>query len=201
MPGQAVRSREASVANKQEFNKDKFDQLVLYICSKVENPADLGAVKLHKILWFSDLANFARCGRSIAGDNYIKMPQGPFSTHAEKAVKRLERAALLAERQMPVYNCTQRQFFATGKADLSAFSADEISIVDDMISAIVRNHTASSISEFSHTRIWEIARDREAIPLSTVFAINLANIDEETLGWAADAIDDSDLREAEAAMG
>lgn len=189
------------MASRQGFDKDKFDQLVLYICGQVENPADLGAVKLHKILWFSDLANFARCGRSIAGDHYIKMPQGPFSTHAEKAIKRLERASLLAERQMPVYNRTQRQFFATGKADLSAFSADEISIVDDMISAIVRNYTASSISEFSHNRIWEIARDREAIPLSTVFSINLADVDEDTLSWAVDAIEESDLREAEAAMG
>lgn len=183
-----------------EFDKDKFDRLVLYICAKVENPADLGAVKLHKILWFSDLANFARCGRSIAGDTFIKMPQGPFSVHVDKAIRRLERADMLAERQMPVYNRTQRQFFAKREPDLKGFSADEISIVDSMIANIAFGHTATSVSELSHNRIWQIARDREAIPLSTVFSINLAPADQETMEWAKAALDDEDLREADTAM-
>lgn len=188
------------MSEKFAFQKDKFDKLVLYICSKVENPSDLGAVKLHKILWFSDLALFARKGRSIAGDNFIKMPQGPFSTHAEKAIRRLERSGKLAERKMDIYSKTQRQFFAKEEPDLDEFSAEEISIVDGMINVICHGHTASSISELSHTRIWEIAQDREAIPLNTVFTVNLAEIDPETVNWAATALDDSDLAEARAAM-
>lgn len=184
----------------QKFDKDKFDRLVLYICAKVENPAKLGAVKLHKILWFSDLANFARTGKSITGDTFIKMPQGPFSVHVESSVKRLERDSMLAQRNMPVFNRVQRQFFALKEPDLKGFTADEISTVDGMISAIALGHTAASISEFSHNRIWEIANLQEALPLSTVFAFNLADPEEATLEWVEGALDIEDVNAAQASF-
>lgn len=184
----------------QEFDKDKFDRLILYICAKVENPANLGAVKLHKILWFSDLVSFARFGRSIAGDTFIKMPQGPFSVHVDKGIKRLERSKRLVHRQMPVYNRIQRQFFALTEPDLNGFTPEEVSIIDEMITAIALGHTASSISAVSHDRIWEVARLHETIPLNTIFSSDLADAEESTILWARNAIDDDDLRAADAAM-
>ena len=47
----------------------------------------------------------------------------------------------------------------------SAFSADKISLVDQMIEAMCNNYTASSISAHSHDLIWQSAEIGEEIPL------------------------------------
>lgn len=181
-----------------EFDSAKLDALVLYIVNRVENPSDLGATKLHKVLWFSDLALFASRQRSIAGETYIKMPRGPWAIHAEDALTRLKMSGAVAEKAMPHYNKIQRRFFATRDPDISGFTAEEISTVDSMISAICYNHTASSISDLSHSRIWEITPDREVIPLETVFALELVEPSRQDLDWAdaaftADAARELDL--------
>ncbi|WP_194912407.1 Panacea domain-containing protein [Azospirillum sp. INR13] len=165
----------------------KLDALILYIVNRVENPADLGATKLHKILWFSDLAIFANYGKSIAGETYIKMPRGPWGEHVESSIDRLKASGMLAERREPHYNRTQRRFFATKNADISRFLPEEISVVDSMISAICSHHTATSISDFSHSDIWEMTLDRQSIPLETVFAMTTAEPDEEDYEWAKSA--------------
>ena len=109
----------------------KLDALILFIVNRVENPADLGATKLHKILWFSDLAMFANHGKSIAGETYIKMPQGPWGEHVESSLDRLKASGLLAERREPHYNRMQRRFFPLQKiAERSRFSPEEISVVE-----------------------------------------------------------------------
>lgn len=181
----------------QIFDQAKFDELVLYIVNRVENPADLGAVKLHKVLWFSDLNFFAAHGRSIAGDSYIKMPQGPFSTHAEKAIKRLKKGGRLVEREIPYFGKSQRRFFATAEADLAVFSASEISMVDRMIEMICFGHTAASISDFSHTRIWQVTPDRATIPLETVFSMTLVGPNQDTQDWVETAVTEEVLRQAD----
>lgn len=183
-----------------ELDSAKLDALVLYIVSRVENPSDLGATKLHKILWFSDLALFASRQRSIAGETYIKMPRGPWAVHAEEALTRLKRSGAVAEKAMPHYNKTQRRFFATRDADISGFTAEEISTVDSMISAICHNHTASSISDLSHSRIWETTSDRAVIPLETVFALELAEPTQEDLDWARTAFTTDAARELDLLM-
>src|SRR5688500_17379928 len=97
----------------------KLDALVLYIVNRVENPSELGATKLHKVLWFSDLAMFAKHERSIAGETYIKMPRGPWGEHVESSLDRLKAAGALVERKTPHYNKIQRRFFALRDADTS----------------------------------------------------------------------------------
>jgi hypothetical protein len=166
----------------------KLDALILFIVNRVENPADLGATKLHKILWFSDLAMFANHGKSIAGETYIKMPQGPWGEHVESSLDRLKASGLLAERREPHYNRLQRRFFPLQKTvERSRFSPEEISVVESMISAICSHHTATSISDFSHSSIWKMTRDKQPIPLDTVFAMNTVAPDAEDYMWAKEA--------------
>lgn len=165
----------------------KLDALILYVVNRVENPADLGATKLHKILWFSDLMMFANYGKSIAGETYIKMPPGPWGEHVESSLDRLKASGLLVERREPHYNRTQRRFFALKSAEISRFSPEEISVVEDMISAICSRHTATSISDFSHSPIWKMTQDRQPIPLDTVFAMNTVEPDAEDYAWAKTA--------------
>jgi hypothetical protein len=59
------------------FDKDRFKMLVHYACASVDDPSKLGAVKLNKIVWFSDVFAFQELGDSITGATYIKEKFGP----------------------------------------------------------------------------------------------------------------------------
>lgn len=44
------------------FARDRLKALVQYICYQCHDPSVLGAIKLNKILWYSDVIAFARSG-------------------------------------------------------------------------------------------------------------------------------------------
>ena len=59
------------------FNEAKFRELVLYISGKSAEDPRFGAVKLNKILYFSDFEAYRRLGQSITGAAYRKLSEGP----------------------------------------------------------------------------------------------------------------------------
>ncbi len=70
------------------------------------------------------------------------------------------------------------------------FTAEQISLVDRVVYAICFNHTAASISQLSHDRVWKAAAIGEEIPLAAgAFAGNVGEIDEHDMAWAAAEID------------
>ncbi len=73
---------------------------------------------------------------------------------------------------------------ALRQPSLALFSADEISLVDEMIEVICYQHSARSISEASHTRVWEAAHVGEEIPYSSAFIHRLRSISPDDLDWA-----------------
>lgn len=176
-------------------NADKLAQLVLYIIGRVENPAHLGMTKIQKILWFSETEPFARTGHPISGAGFVRADHSPYCPESKTAVTTLQASGRIVERKVPYDSYTQRQFISLAEADLSMFTAEEISIVDYMIDAITRRHTARSISEVSHSRIWERLKNGAPMPLTTVFGTDLDEPDEQDFAWAADALSGDTVRE------
>lgn len=171
-------------------NSSKLEQLVLYIVGRVGDPAKLGATKLHKILWFSETSMFARTGHPISDAFFVRAPRGPFSPNAEKAIKALCARNLLQQQRGLYGNHAQRQLIATREADLSLFTAEEISVVDRWIETIAYRHTARSISEASHDRMWHLIPDGAPMPLDIVFGAQLEPPDSDDLEWARTALGD-----------
>jgi hypothetical protein len=62
---------------KMKFNNKKFSNLVHYICYKCDDPSQLGATKLNKILWYCDMFSYRWNSESMTGENYIKRQFGP----------------------------------------------------------------------------------------------------------------------------
>jgi hypothetical protein len=58
-------------------NPKKLKELILYISQKCASDPNFGAIKLNKILYFSDFASFAHYGEPITGAEYQKLEQGP----------------------------------------------------------------------------------------------------------------------------
>ena len=90
----------------------------------------------------------------------------------------------LAIRETELYGKPKREFFAKEPADISVFTPEEISLVDDVVGKICEGHTAASISGLTHDDVWELAEIGEEIPLYAVLAGRAGEVDEETIEWA-----------------
>ncbi len=170
------------------FNREKFKSLVHYIAHK-SDPAKLGKTKLNKILWYSDIVAYLQTGEAITGETYKKRQFGPVSHHILGILDELESESKIVIRSIELFGgYAKKEFISLIRPSLEGFSAEEISIVDSLLEIICENHTATSISEASHDRIWELAEIGETIPYNTVFAAHLDEIDEDDIEWAHEVL-------------
>jgi hypothetical protein len=165
------------------FDREKFKALVHYICWKSEDPSTLGAVKLNKTLWVADFSAYLNWGESITGATYVKRQYGPVPTAVLDALSALEHEKRISIRDAEYFGFDKKEFFARTKPNLSAFTAQEISLTDEAIQYVCREHTARSISNLSHDDIWKLTKIGEEIPYYTVFA-RPAEITETDIEWA-----------------
>lgn len=174
-----------------DFDADKFERLVHYVCQKAHNPEILGATKLNKILWLADMYAYMHWGNPITGERYIKRQYGPVPEHILSALDALKAKGAIVWRDADYYGRQKREYVALCPSDVTEFSAEEISLVDEVFNYICHNHTARSISDMSHNVIWKIANIGEAIPYETVFAVHQGEIDEVDIAWAKDLLGDA----------
>jgi hypothetical protein len=154
------------------------------------DPADLGATKLNKILWFADLEHYRRTGRSITGaDAYIKLQHGPVPKGIKRALAALTAEGRIAQSTENYHGFPKTMFLALTRPDFSPFTADEIATVDMIAELICRDHTATSISRLSHDALWE---ETEVGSVMTVGAGSVvpAEASAEDLDWARAALAD-----------
>lgn len=163
---------------------DKFEALVHYICWRCQDPTKLGATKLNKVLWFSDAIAFVNHGKPITDSVYVKRQFGPVPKKILQTLSRLERGNKLAVRETEYFGKPKREFFAKEPADITIFTAEEISLVDYVIDRICEGHTAASISDLTHDDVWELAEIGEEIPLYAVLAGRAGEVDEESIKWS-----------------
>lgn len=167
-----------------DLNLSKLKELILLICEECRDPDKLGAVKLHKILWFSDGRFFTRTGESITGESYIKKQYGPFSSHLNALVEELQAEHRLYVRDVDFHGLTKKEFIAKGRADRSLFTEKELRIVLENVKNICDDHTAASISEKTHNAVWEAAELNEEIPYEALWAARGGKIPDEIVTWA-----------------
>lgn len=173
-----------------KLNFSKLKTLVHYVCHKAPNPRKLGATKLNKILFFSDTEAYLSLGRPITGEEYVKHQYGPVSRHLDEVLRELEQNRLIAISEASGYSVhagapyTQRLFFPLKRPSLDEFTPDEVSIADDMINTICRQHTARSISELSHDVVWRSAEIGETLPYYTAFVHTLGEVSPDDMEWA-----------------
>jgi len=167
-----------------KFNSKKFSNLVHYICYKCDDPSQLGATKLNKILWYCDMFSYRWDSKPMTGENYIKRQFGPVPSHILTILDELVSDSKIIVREKDYFGKTKREFIALQKPNLSLFTSDEISMIDDILDIICTKHTAQSISDTTHDKIWELAEIGEEIPYCTIFASKLGEINEDDMKWA-----------------
>jgi hypothetical protein len=153
-----------------KFNERKFRELVLYIAHRsIEDPR-FGATKLNKLLCGADFFSYGQFDVPITGATYQRLEHGP----APRQYKPIERSLVDAGEAVVVavkhYNRIQKRLFPLRDPDLSAFNANEIALVDELIK-VWWELNATQISTFSHSEFlgWQVVEDQEDIPYETVF--------------------------------
>lgn len=166
------------------LNWDKFVALVHYICDKAYDPSVLGAIKLNKVLWYSDVINYLIHGQSISGETYVKRQHGPVAKHLMPAINRLSEERKIAPGKVDHFGLIKREYVSLANSDKSLFTTDEIALIDDAFEYVCLQHTAKTVSEATHTAIWDMATLGEEMPYYTVFATNVGELTEEDIEWA-----------------
>lgn len=168
------------------FDRAKFKAMVHYVIWKCADGSKLGATKLNKILWLSDMRFYMLHGRPISGAAYTKQQFGPVPKPIMPIREELEaEGAIRIWRDRSFAGSRGKDVFVANRApNLSTFAADELATIDYWLEHVCKEHTAASISEETHDYVWEIAAIGETIPMHAVFATRLRDPNEEELAWA-----------------
>lgn len=148
----------------RDYDRDRLEHLALYIASRSVDDPKFGKTKLAKILFFSDFGAYTDLGDSITGADYQKWPKGPFPPGLNSAIKRIEKRGDGAIAVGSYFGKDQQRLVAVKPVDISDFTPEEISLVDEVI-GIFKDDDAASVSEFSHQEpAWMFVDDMSTIP-------------------------------------
>lgn len=112
----------------------KYENSILYLCSKQQGYILRGKKKLAKLLYYVDFDNFEykESATSITGDSYRALPMGPVPNHFTEIISKLVASDKLTVEQQedsPGYNPTEI-YKCLVEPDMTVFSADEKLILD-----------------------------------------------------------------------
>jgi hypothetical protein len=152
-----------------EYNEDKFKELIIYVSNKCEHDQDFGAVKLNKILFYSDFLAYAHLGEPITGAEYFALEHGPAPKMLAPVRDELVNQKDIVIRQRERYGNKQIRVIPLREADLSYFTPEQVSLVDRVIEAFC-GANGTDVSRLSHMeRGWQVAENKETIPYQAAF--------------------------------
>lgn len=165
------------------LDRERLRAAVLHVVQSCE-PDRLGAVKLHKVLFYSDMLNFIFSGEPMTGATYRKRPFGPTCDAALYAVDDLTRNGDIEVREIDYYGYRKKQYIARNEAETNRLSPEEKDILGKMIEFVCFDNSAKSISDFSHDLPWEMVEFGEPIPYHSAFHLVPNIVSPEAHDWA-----------------
>jgi hypothetical protein len=151
-------------------NEEKLGELIVYISLKSQDDPRFGATKLNKLLYFSDFLAFGNFGRPITEVPYQHLQNGPAPRRFKVVESKLKEEFAIAVQNLNLPSGkTQIRTFALRPPDLSAFTGDEIALVDQLIEKHWEDD-AESISRYSHNYVgWKMTQMGQSIPYGSIF--------------------------------
>lgn len=158
------------MATEIKYDEAKFKELMLYVASQTEDDLEFGAVKLNKVLFYSDFLHFAQKGTPITGALYQRLQHGPAPRKLLPVRLEMMRAGdAYLDKSYYMGRVPVARLVAKRPPNLSLFTPDELKFVDNIIK-MVSDGTASDISNLSHDEMgWKLARHKEPIPYEAVW--------------------------------
>ncbi len=166
------------------FDREKFKSLVHYIIWKAGCHDGFEAVKLNKILWFSDARAYVSRGEPMTGATYIREGCGPVPRQFISVRDELIRQGLIRMWTRTCFNEEITRFQASTAPEKGVLTDDERQIVDYWIKHVADEHAAGAMSEESHDYGWKIAEPGEELPLYAILANRLREPNDDELADA-----------------
>lgn len=164
------------------FDRRKLKDVVHFICAEAE-PATLGNVKLHKILYFADMLHYMSTGTALTGVEYQKQRFGPVARHLTWAAKQLAAEGRIDVRHVDFYGFDKVQYISIVPLRADALSNSERNLLIDVIDFVCK-HSAREISDLSHNAAWQAADLGEVIPYESVYGLFPSTISDEDVRLA-----------------
>lgn len=156
------------MAASAEFDRTKFEELIVYMAHRLPPEAALGRVKLAKLLMLADFTSYIRLGKSITGATYEKWEHGHLPSELVMAEKDMTGHDIDME-TVDYYGKQLRHITARRDPRMADFSDDEIAIIEGVL-RFYGHESAGYLSKLSHEELgWRLAADHEVIPYNTVF--------------------------------
>lgn len=176
-----------------DYDEGKLIELILYVAAKCDLDPDFGAVKLNKILFYSDFEAYEKLGKPITGVEYRNYPNGPAPAPMKVLKHRLEESGDAYEYHNPLPHSPgwkQKRLLAGRAPDITRFSQAEVSLVDSVIARFA-GRNGSQLSDLSHDHPgWRLSVEGEAIPYCTAFIAdpNEMELTDEEVVWVRSVV-------------
>lgn len=177
------------VASKMQFDRRKLKAAILHTCRRVK-PDKLGAVKLHKVLYFLDMVQFAAIGSAVTGATYRKRPYGPTCVQLLPTLREMVDEGLIEIREVAFHGLRKTEYYPQKHEERGVLNKNEEFLLDRMIDFVCHKHTAKSISDFSHKLPWEIVDFGEVIPYESALLLFPADTSPEAFEIAQEGIEE-----------
>ena len=150
-------------------NVQKFQEVLLYILSKVGAKPNVGETVLYKLLYFIDFDFYELYEEQLIGATYIKNKYGPTPIEFKAIVEGMIAKKDLEKVKSLHYMYDQKKYLPCRAPDISKLSAREIELIDKVLNTL-SDMSATKISEYSHGDIpWLTTEEGKAINYESVF--------------------------------
>lgn len=127
-----------------EYNKSKVLEVLLYIANR---KSIIDRHGLSKILYFSDRLHLERFGRTISGDDYVKMEFGPVPSRIYDYIKDINE-------NNEHFSSKGYQIKPKRTANIDELSESDIDVLDEIIDDI-GSKTFTERTNLSHDKAYE----------------------------------------------
>jgi hypothetical protein len=157
----------------------KFREMLVYIAARSENDETVGSVKLNKLLFNADFISYGLFGKAISGVEYQRLQKGPAPRRMVPVTTELVKQGVIARGKRTWMGVEQHRIYALREPDVSAFTAQELDILNQVIT---QNWglSGNTMSRISHEFLgWKAANEGETIPYHAIFLSDRALTPEE----------------------
>lgn len=165
----------------------KFKALVHFLVHQCQDdPSRLGAIRLNKSLWFTDVVGYQLTGAAVTGERYLKRERGPVPATILATIRELQAEGKLEVRE-PEHRYDPRKFISLTEPSDNLLSESERQLAQSALNAVC-GHTANAISDKTHDNVWDAASEGEEIPLFSTLASPVGTITASVRAWADDVV-------------
>lgn len=164
----AERRTQLSFTALVERGLQRFRELIIYISEKSKHDPYFGAVKLNKILYYSDYRAFELFGIPLTGVRYFRLQQGPAPKPMIPVQNELVADGSIRIERVKIGEYAQIRTIPLRPPAMKLFTDDEIFLVDKVIDELW-SQNAAEVSDASHDVRWRTLQHKDDMPYEFAF--------------------------------